>query len=409
MEPETLMTAFRLGLIDEDALQEKLIEKYRQQEKQKHRYKISHLPNGRWQTYVRDSLGNLIQVKGRSYEDIIDKLVLFKMNQGAPEYMTLEQLYQKWTAFRKETVANANTLLRDEQHYKRYFENQTYFRKKVSDIHRPDLKEFCCRVIRGETMKDRTRGRRHGGPLTRKEWTNAKSILNGMFLFAVDKEWLPQSPLAGMTFDAGLFRQPKPRDKSREIYNSDEKDALIEWCSAKYAETNDSAYMLPVLNFRLGLRIGEAVALKWSDWRSDIHLDILRTEYKDYSTNLTSIVEHTKTFRSRTLILSSVSSELLKKLRDHSGSPVWIFSRNGERLTGREANYIFEKYAADTGRIRKSSHKIRKTCGSDMCKAGFTPRQCADYLGNSIRVFEDYYEYDTDTDEEFLQKLNRMK
>ena len=175
MERETLLTASRLGLIDEDVLQQQIMEKYRQLEKRRHRYKISHLPNGRWQTYVRDDLGNLIQVKARSYDDPIDKLVTFKMNQGAPEYMTLEQLYQRWTIFRKETVANANTVLRDEQHYKRYFEGQRYFKKKVSDIHRPDLKEFCCRVIRGDTMKDRTRGRRQKGPITRKEWTNAKS------------------------------------------------------------------------------------------------------------------------------------------------------------------------------------------------------------------------------------------
>ena len=43
MERETLLTASRLGLIDEDALQQQIMEKYRQLEKRRHRYKITHM------------------------------------------------------------------------------------------------------------------------------------------------------------------------------------------------------------------------------------------------------------------------------------------------------------------------------------------------------------------------------
>ena len=41
MERETLLTASRLGLIDEDTLQQQVMEKYRQLEKRRHRYKIN--------------------------------------------------------------------------------------------------------------------------------------------------------------------------------------------------------------------------------------------------------------------------------------------------------------------------------------------------------------------------------
>ena len=68
-----------------------------------------------------------------------------------------------------------------------------------------------------------------------------------------------------MTFDRGLFRQPVPKDKTTEIYNSDERAAFTNWCMSQFSETKDAAYLLPVLNFRLGMRIGEAVALKWDD------------------------------------------------------------------------------------------------------------------------------------------------
>ena len=407
MDHNTLMTASSLGLLDEAALQQQIMQKIREDVVRKPAYKISRLPNGRWQTYVRDGSGNRIQIKASSYDGIIDKLVLFKTNQDNPEYMTLDQLYQKWHAYRKETVSNPNTLLREEQHYKRYFEGHPFFRKRFIGMHRPDLKAFCCATIRGETVQGRGK-RSCPGPLTRKAWSNAKSILNGMFAYAADKEWIPQNPLAGMTFDRGLFRQPVPKDKTTEIYNSDERAAFTNWCMSQFSETKDAAYLLPVLNFRLGMRIGEAVALKWDDLESGKCLNILRMEFKNRSDNSVCVIPHTKNFRTRKLLVPSASSELLDMIRESAGSSEWIFSRDGERLTSREAQYVFEKYAKDTGCARKSSHKVRKTCGSNMCKAGFTPRQCADYLGNTVRVFEEYYEYDTDSDEEFIRKLDKI-
>ena len=95
MDHNTLMTASSLGLLDEAALQQQIMQKIREDVMRKPAYKISRLPNGRWQTYVRDGSGNRIQIKASSYDGIIDKLVLFKTNQDNPEYMTLDQLYQK--------------------------------------------------------------------------------------------------------------------------------------------------------------------------------------------------------------------------------------------------------------------------------------------------------------------------
>ena len=49
--------------------------------------------------------------------------------------------------------------------------------------------------------------------------------------------------------------------------------------------------------------------------------------------------------------------------------------------------------------IGKSSHKLRKTCGSNLFKNGASAQQCSDYLGNSIEIFQRNYCFDTQTDE----------
>ena len=62
----------------------------------------------------------------------------------------------------------------------------------------------------------------------------------------------------------------------------------------------------------------------------------------------------------------------------------------------------FEEGIAES-RIFALPGKVRKSCGSNMRKAGFTAKKCADYLGNSVKVFEKHYEFDTDTDREFIK------
>ncbi len=100
--------------------------------------------------------------------------------------------------------------------------------------------------------------------------------------------------------------------------------------------------------------------------------------------------------------------EILKIIRDITGAGEWIFTRDTGRITERQANYILEKYSASLGKKTKFAHTLRKTCGSDMRRAGFTTRQCADYLGNSERVFLDHYSFDTETDEEYLRRLDSI-
>ena len=99
--------------------------------------------------------------------------------------------------------------------------------------------------------------------------------------------------------------------------------------------------------------------------------------------------------------------EILDILREKGVSPSdWIFTRDGERITGRQANYVLEKFAKDTGRMVKSSHKLRKTCGSRLHAKGLSPKQCADYLGNTPEVFLRNYCFDTTTDDELLALLD---
>ena len=107
-----------------------------------------------------------------------------------------------------------------------------------------------------------------------------------------------------------------------------------------YTETLDTAFLAVKLNFLLGLRVGELVALKWDDYTNINHLHIVREEVRNQVTNQYEVVEHTKTNRDRFVVLVPKAINILQKI-GHTGD--YIFMRDGERLTSRQIAYVLEK------------------------------------------------------------------
>lgn len=147
-----------------------------------------------------------------------------------------------------------------------------------------------------------------------------------------------------------------------------------------YAETLDTSFLAVKLNFLLGLRVGELVALKWEDYSDMNHLHIVREEVRNQNTNTYEVVEHTKTNSDRFVVLVPKAINILQKVKRSSD---YIFTRNGERLTSRQVAYVLEKYAERQGVAIKSTHKMRKTYASNLNASG-VPLDCIrELLGHS--------------------------
>ncbi len=381
-----------------------------------HPYKITYLEKcDRWMTYVKDPIKkSRKEIKAPTEEALIKKLEeaykSFEQYYKVDKNASWRNLYDEWIEQRRKTVANENTVLRDEQHFARYFEMQDFFDNPIKSTTSSELKLFCVKVINGETIVDRTRGgsKHLGEPLTRKEWNNIKPILTSIINLALERHIIDRDPFLGIKFDRGLFRIVKKANET-QIYNTDEKNALKTWCWNNYHETMDAAFLVPIFIVLVGCRIAEAIALTWDSVHSD-KIVFSNSVHVNKCTYAETVVEHTKTYKDRSIILRPEAIELLHVLHNDfkNSNCKYIFQRDGHKLKIREASYILDKYGKESGSV-KSSHKLRKTCGSDMRKAGFTTKQIANYLGNSEEVFINNYSYDTDTDTEFRNRLKMVE
>jgi len=365
-----------------DSVLEVAMTNKREQIRKQHPYTITapSNENGRWQTSYRQSNGKRINLKASTEEALLDKLIPLYFSESQVKKMTFNDLYKEWLNYKKTKVNSQNTIKRHEQHYAKYFESSKLHNCKVKDINDLLLEKECNSIIQKFN-------------LSRKEWVNAKTILIGMFKYAVRMRYLTENPLDNIDF-IKKFKQVIKKPAKTQVFNTDEVVDLFNYLDAKYNETENSATIAIKLNFYLGLRVGELVSLKWSDI-NDNFLHVVRQEVKDHYTNSRKIVEHTKGYSERIVELVPDALNLLQNI-EHQGE--YIFMRDGKRITPNQIAYLLRAFSKESGNIMKSSHKIRKTYVSRLAESNYSVDLIREEMGHKDLETTYGYIYSTQTE-----------
>ena len=387
-----LKDALDCGIIPVDSVLDTLMSTKREKIKKIHTYAITppSKEGGRWQTCYKGPDGKRKNIKAQTEEELLDKLIPIYFQNSHIDKLTFHELYEEWLEYKKGVANSPNTIKRHKQHYRKYFEPSLLDGKKICHVNELLLETECNRIVKDFN-------------LPRKEWCNIKTILNGMFEYAVRKKYLAENPMDKVKILV-KFKQVVRKTGKTETYNSDELKELNQYLDRMYTETEDRAFLAAKLNFLLGLRVGELVALKWDDYCNIDHLHIVREEVRNQDTNQYEIVEHTKTNRDRFVVLVPKAIQLLQKL-DRDGD--YIFMREGNRITSRQIAYVLEKYAQRQGLATKSTHKMRKTYASNL-NANGVPLDCIrELLGHSNLSTTLGYIYNPLTEKETYDLISR--
>lgn len=321
--------------------------------------------NDRWQTYYKDSTGKRKCLKAGNEEELLLKLADIYIDSKNIDKLTFEKLFHEWLAYKSAVVNSPNTIKRHEQHYAKYFAASPLASKKIRRLDSLTLESEFNSIIRENN-------------LTRKEWINIKTIPKGMFEYALRKQYITKNPMDGVAILV-KFKQINKKSGKTQTYNSEELEELNRYLDAKFTETGDTSFLAVKLNFLLGLRCGELVALRWEDLE-DNHLHIVREEVRNQVDNTLSIAEHTKTYNDRYVVLIPKALDILKRI-PRTGD--YIFMRNGSRITARQIAYVLEKFAERHGVRTKSTHKMRKTYASMLAANGVPLDAIRELLGHS--------------------------
>lgn len=306
------------------------------------------------------------------------------------EEKTFEEVYRQWFRM-KMNVIEAQSCNRIEVTYNRYYAGSWLVTANISALDEAAFVRFLTGVIIG------------WGNITSKEFGRILQIANNVMVYAKDLS------LGGARLlDWEMIKRYIPEGKIVSEYHKDfavprsdvEKMMNLVIVQNIYP-VKRSACLCLMLNFFLGLRVGELASLTWQD--VDLQRKVIRiykTETKSYDRDedgnrcgsmVYRVVEDTKTIYSvREIPLLPEAVYILQELRAHHDACRYdnqylaydgkgtILVRSLDRTLRKLCRYCSVNYF--------NTHMIRKTFATMLHASGMPTRYISDLLGHSEMV-----------------------
>ena len=310
---------------------------------------------------------------------------------------TFGEVYRMWFLMKMNSV-KPQTLDRIECTYNRYYRDS---RIESCPIHCVDT-SYLADYLSGLLLRC--------GQVTTKEFRRIYQVVNNVLVYALDLH------LEGaQVIDWGTVKRYLP---SQCIIPGDGRKRIITDKTIQYLETQvleekvypvkQSACICLVLNFYLGLRVGELASLRWSDIdyiNGVVHVHT--TETKSYPRNNAgereSHMQYTVSTTTKTLEgvrevpLTYKSVQILQELSKHHGhmgytSEYLAYDGIENTALARSLDRTLRHLCKLCGILPFSTHAIRRTLASRLHDAGLPTRMISDLLGHKeMATTERYY------------------
>ena len=315
---------------------------------------------GQWQTYMKgvDGSGPRQYKRFKTFNDAYSFIISYYSIKAE----TLETYFPHWLEWKCQRNNNKNSTKEHNQNaFNKYVVGTKLASIPLTAITTEDLDDWCREVLIRK-------------PLCASRFNTYRIVVTGPLELAVREKLIPATPWKPECMDYKPLLKSKRRAPSREkIFYDDEVSDIIKNCLESYDSTRNSANIAIVINFDLGLRVGELSALKWTDidWKNQtIFIQRQESERK-----VEGYVKSDSASGYRELPLSSQVINLLKRLRQDFGLvSEYIFSDvQGHRKTSAaiQKRFIYaqvgkggDKAASGIKRI----HCQRRTVGTRIAK-----------------------------------------
>ena len=384
-----------------------------------HKYAITPPKPGvddRYRTHLISPEGKRICVRRKKLEDLEN--IIINHYKSLDSVHSISSLKDEFLKDRMKYV-RLGTSDRDMTSYARFFDNSPITRKEIRQITAKELSDY-----RVQTVVRLNLGL--------KESQRFQSLLNAIWDYAVTAGYTEVNtarnlrPLGKAFFTpngnldpAGVKEKfpelsveitvPHSDDESDHVpqfYTGSEQQKLIKTCYQVYRQLGNTAYLAIIMCFCLGLRIGELVALKVTDFdfRNGV-VHILRREITSKDENgkrCFRISQRLKNGASRRDIPITSTCKFIFDLivADNEKRGVdsdWLFIsyQNGDRMHSYSVDLALDRANEKAGLEQRSLHKIRKTVLSrlDMSQ-NFTLeriREIAGHSRGSMTLYTNYF------------------
>lgn len=374
---EILKYALDNGMISLTYLQEQIDMNKRKEALEKHPYKITQGKDGKWRTYLPDKENGRRLVKRTTKDSIEDAVV--KYWRAELEDPTIQEVFNEWNDRRLELKKiSESTHLRNDYIFKKHFKE--FGKKKIKSVSAEEFGEFLEEQIPEYEM-------------TAKAFSNLKGVTRG-FLKRAKKRKLISFNVEELFQELDTSESDFKRiikEDYEEVFNEFEREKIM-----KYLIDNlDMRNIGIIILFLTGIRVGELVTLKHSDFSGN-SFKVRRTEtcyLEEKGKYVYDVKEFPKTPAGvRVSVIPNDYQWLLRKIALLNPFGDYIFYENNRRLNTHSISRRLDSICKKLDIYHKSPHKIRKTYGSILLDSHVDKRLIMDLMGHTdIECTETYY------------------
>lgn len=357
-------------------ISEKILNMKRKQEiNRKYQDKIKTRKDGR-QFYIYI---NRKQYTAVTYNGLID--LLYEMEYGR-ERSSLNDLFKEWMIWRRDCSSVCDKTLKEDLNlWKRYLQDNPITLIPLADLTPKDFIKL---------FRTWTKGRE----LTRKRFNNIKSLINGIYYYAIEEGIVAHNPVKDINSRQFTF---KPVNNDDDVFTLEDRKKLLD-----YLKDDTSIYSLAIqLDFQLVIRIGELLALRWSDIENgNLHIQAqLLTERKmnddlTFSKREHINVDHVKGNTDQGYRYQPLTQEALRildKIRELNPDGEFILMSDNRQLNANTFNRWLKRYCEECNIPVHSSHKIRFCVASILYDNGVPLTVLQQLLGHTTTAMTLHY------------------
>ena len=387
-----------------------------------HPYKLTKCSDrkNRWTTYIKLKGGVREKIVARSeealkeklmirYKDIIEKLEEEEKAEKEKEaekerkatHPSMNDLYQEFMDY-KMKVVSPSTIDAYVKSYKRFYQNDPIADKPLEEITKPELETWLIAHVDKYEMD-------------KKAYHKFSVVFSQLCEYACYERKLSHNPFNDINTKHIHIRKTKRKSSKEKAFSKEEAMILQKTAMDDFTAKPSCVPLAINFVFLTGLRIGEAVALKWEDvdWnrkklrvcRSERKVQEPTEDYKSLKRNSQryEIVNTKGEYGPREVDLPDDALYLLGMLQDYYEEngieSEWLFAHKTGKIHDRALDLRIRKLCRIAGIPERSLHKCRSTYVSMLVDSGMSYRRIAEEVGHrQILTTMNNYAFDIEED-----------
>lgn len=404
LDSRSLQLAIENGIISEDEirLQVEMYEKKKCLDKHEHR--IWQGKNREWYTYLpdKDKPKGRRQIKRKKRSDLIDAVVAF-YRDNMPD-LTIKEVFCEWIDGKlRYGEIKKQTYDRYKDEYARFVFGEPIEKMPFVEINRFYLEDFIKSTI-------------HDKELTQKGWSGLRTILIGIFAYGENRGYTDldiHHVLTKLQLSKKIFKE-RFFEPEESVFTEEEVNMIKDYID----RCNPSLVSLGILlAFETGVRSGELAVLQWEDVdlrNGFINVSKTIVRYREEDNSLIHAIENRTKGRDgrRSVALTEKGEEILRQARKLNpfGKFVFFNEKTGKQFHEQSFSRKLKRICESLGIKKRSLHKARKTCATNMLNHNLDHMTIQEQLGHTdISTTFRYYYFNNRTKEERRDEIRAVK